>query len=264
MVGRVLALVTALAAGASAFKLTFQNNCEFTVWPAVGLAPSGHPDNRFSWGMRADPGQSVSVEVDDSFLGVRAWGRTGCNDNGSNCKTGGCNGGLVCTDAGITSGVIVSEFGYADFGERWGGKRTSWDLSYVDLKINLDTKLVASDGQSVLCPTSGCADDQAYRYSTDYAADRNSDPGTAYTHIFCPNGSAKPAPKPDPKPTPKPAPSQPSKPTRPIPEPTPNTPPADTPATTPGSSAALVPTSGGRCSKKSARRLRSLERRQIS
>lgn len=32
---------------------------------------------------------------------------------------------------------------------------------------------------------SGCSNDQAYRFSTDYAADRNSDPGTSFTHIFC-------------------------------------------------------------------------------
>ena len=33
--------------------------------------------------------------------------------------------GLVCTDGGITSGVIVSEYGYADFGANYGGERTS-------------------------------------------------------------------------------------------------------------------------------------------
>ncbi|KZV89438.1 Osmotin, thaumatin-like protein [Exidia glandulosa HHB12029] len=185
MLGRGLVLLTALAAGASAFTLTFQNNCDETVWPAIGLAPSGRPDNKFSWGERLDPGQKKSAQVDDSFLGVRAWGRTGCDSNGANCKTGGCNGGLVCTDAGITSGVIVSEYGAADFGAQWGGKRTSWDLSYVDLKINLDTQLVAADGQKVTCMKSGCSNDQAYRFSTDYAADRNSDPGTSFTHIFC-------------------------------------------------------------------------------
>lgn len=33
--------------------------------------------------------------------------------------------GLVCTDGGITSGVILSEYGYADFGANYGGERTS-------------------------------------------------------------------------------------------------------------------------------------------
>ena len=63
--------------------------------------------------------------------GIRAWGRTGCDASGANCQTGACNGGLVCTDAGITSGVILSEYGFGDFGQ-YGGQRTAWDLSHVD------------------------------------------------------------------------------------------------------------------------------------
>ncbi|KAF7980643.1 hypothetical protein HWV62_37454 [Athelia sp. TMB] len=137
------------------------------------------------------------------FQGIRAWGRTGCDSDGSNCATGHCNGGqwqavhlqdsnthspyagLICTDAGINAGVIVSEYGYADFGAEWGGKRTSWDLSHVGLDINLDTSLKSSDGQSVKCTASSCPNTQAYSYSTDYAADRNSPLGHTYTHTFC-------------------------------------------------------------------------------
>jgi hypothetical protein len=93
--------------------------------------------------------------------------------------------GLVCNDAGITSGVIVSEYGYANFGQ-WGGERTSWDLSRVGLQINLDTKLTSSDGQSVQCSNAHCPDDQAYSNPSDYAADRNSPLGRVYEHRFCP------------------------------------------------------------------------------
>ena len=91
----------------------------------------------------------------------------------------------MCTDAGINSGVIVSEYGYADFGAQFGGERTSWDLSRVGLSINLDTSLSSSDGQGVKCTSSSCPDDQAYSYSTDYAADRNSALGQTYAHTFC-------------------------------------------------------------------------------
>lgn len=91
----------------------------------------------------------------------------------------------MCTDAGITSGVILSEYGYADFGAQYGGERTSWDLSIVDSSINIPTTLSASDGQTVTCTASSCPDDQAYTYSTDYAADRNSALGITYTHKFC-------------------------------------------------------------------------------
>jgi hypothetical protein len=134
--------------------------------------------------------------------GIRAWGRTGCDGNGNNCKTGGCRGGesytvsrphitdfvvgMVCNDAGITSGVVVSEYGYANFGAQYGGERTSWDISRVGLSINLDTKLTSSDGQSVQCTKAHCPNDQAYDTTTDYAADRNSPLGKTYTHTFCP------------------------------------------------------------------------------
>lgn len=93
--------------------------------------------------------------------------------------------GLVCTDAGITSGVIVSEYGYGNFGAQYGGERTSWDLSHVGLSINLATSLSSSDGQSVRCAANNCPDNQAYSYPTDYAADRNSALGQTYTHTFC-------------------------------------------------------------------------------
>ncbi|KAF7979161.1 hypothetical protein HWV62_43419 [Athelia sp. TMB] len=180
-----LAVAAALAGSASAITIQFQNNCGYTVWPAVGKAPNGVPDTSVAFGQELGAGASTSFGVDDSEIGIRAWGRTGCDGNGANCATGNCNGGLVCTDAGITSGVIVSEYGYADFGAAYGGERTSWDLSHVNLNINLDTGLSSSDGQSVLCTGGSCPDDQAYSYSTDYAADRNSPLGQTYVHTFC-------------------------------------------------------------------------------
>lgn len=49
---------------------------------------------------------------------------------------------MVCNDAGITSGVILSEYGYADFGAQYGGERISWDLSHVDACEDLSLLLV--------------------------------------------------------------------------------------------------------------------------
>jgi hypothetical protein len=90
----------------------------------------------------------------------------------------------MCEDAGITSGVIVSEYGYGNFGQ-YGGERISYDLSHVDLVINLATKLTASDGTSLACTQGSCGAAQAYDTSTDYAADRNSPLGATFTHTFC-------------------------------------------------------------------------------
>ncbi|VDC01700.1 unnamed protein product [Peniophora sp. CBMAI 1063] len=185
-----LALPLAAAISAQAITIKFVNQCDYTIWASVGSAPWGSPDPSIAYGKELHAnGGSDSYTVSDTAVGVRAWGRTGCDSTGSNCKTGACVGGLVCTDGGINSGVVLSEYGYADFGANYGGERTSWDLSRVDLDINIPTRLVVSDGQEVFCKSdsdSGCPASEAYSTSTDYAADRNSPLGQTYTHYFCP------------------------------------------------------------------------------
>ncbi|KAI1783056.1 Osmotin thaumatin-like protein [Ganoderma leucocontextum] len=135
------------------------------VWPAVGKASNGQPDPSIKFSKKLDPSQSASFGVDDHTLGIRVWGRTGCDANSANCKTGACNGGLVCNNAGITS---------------------PWDLSRIDASINIDTQLSSSDGQTVVCRASNCPANQAYNSPIDYAADRNSPLGQTFTHTFCP------------------------------------------------------------------------------
>jgi len=179
------ALVSALSV--SAITVNFKNQCDYPVWAAVGSAPWGNPDPSIAFGKKiGQNGGTASYKISNQAVGIRAWGRTGCDANGANCKTGGCHGGLVCTDAGITSGVIVSEYGYANFGANYGGERTSWDLSHVGLTVNIPTRLVVSDGQSVVCTSASCSANQAYSSSQDYSADRNSPLGQTYTHVFCP------------------------------------------------------------------------------
>ncbi|VDB95630.1 unnamed protein product [Peniophora sp. CBMAI 1063] len=179
-------LALALTAGsASAITLKFVNHCSYTVWPAVGHAPYGSPNTDIAWGTKLTAGASASFGVADSAIGIRSWGRTGCDANGANCATGRCNGGLTCTDAGITSGVILGEYGFGDFGQ-YGGQRTSWDLSIVSASLNIPTRLSVSDGQSVQCLGTPCDASQVYTYTDDYAADRNSALGQTYTTTFCP------------------------------------------------------------------------------
>ena len=105
----------------TAYTIKFVNKCSYTVWPAIGAAPNGQPSNSIKFGDRLNPGQSISHGIDDHAIGIRAWGRTGCNSNGANCQTGACNGGLVCSDAGITSHAILSEYGYGSY------DREYWD-----------------------------------------------------------------------------------------------------------------------------------------
>ncbi|KAF9030142.1 Osmotin thaumatin-like protein [Hymenopellis radicata] len=189
-------LLAALIASTSAFTIAFQNNCDYSkliTWAAIGQASNGVPDPSVSYGVELESGATLQAPT-----GNRAWGRTGYDSNGTNCATGGyyvhslfvliCGSnndpGLVCTDAGINSGVVLSEYGYDDFGQ-WGGEPTSWDISRVDSSINIDTRLSCGDGQSVICTGASCPDDQAYSYGTDYAADRNSALWAAFTHPVC-------------------------------------------------------------------------------
>lgn len=115
------AFLAASTTPTQAYTIHFQNNCRYTVWPAVGAAPNGQPNQSIKYGARLDPRQASSFGVDDKALGVRAWGRTGCDGSGANCQTGACNGGLVCNDAGITSHALLSEYGYGS------GNRVYWD-----------------------------------------------------------------------------------------------------------------------------------------
>jgi len=141
-----LVAVAASVSYASAFTITFYNNCPFTVFPAIAKAPNGQPDTSVSYGTSLASYKAVSYGIADTQIGIRAWGRQGCDGAGNNCASGGCRGGLVCNDGGITSGVILSEYGYANFGAAYGGQRISWDLSHVNANINLNTLVTASDG----------------------------------------------------------------------------------------------------------------------
>lgn len=165
---------------AKAYEIAFYNNCPYTVWPAVGDAPNGQPNQSIKYGTVLGPQGRASYGVSDTAIGVRAWGRTGCDSNGANCQTGACNGGLTCTDAGITAKALFSEYGYGS------NNREYWDLSFVGGTVNIPAKLQGPDGQVVECLNDNCPTNQAFHTSGDYGAIRNSAPGGTYTHTFCP------------------------------------------------------------------------------
>ncbi|KAF7323405.1 hypothetical protein HMN09_00121400 [Mycena chlorophos] len=175
----------ALVASTNAYTYTFDNKCSYTVWPAIGKAPNGVPDPSVAFGAQLGAGKSQSFTIGNTEIGIRAWGRTGCNSAGANCATGNCNGGLVCTDGGITSDVLLAELGYGDYGQ-YGGERTSWDLSLVSASLNINTELASSDGQSVTCVTGNCAPPNAFLNEGDSSAVHNSAAGANFVHTFCP------------------------------------------------------------------------------
>ncbi|TRM65811.1 thaumatin [Schizophyllum amplum] len=180
-----VAALAASIASASAYTVTFKNQCSYAVWPAMGKAPNGAVDPSFAYGAKLNPGESITWGVDNYALGIRGWGRTGCDANGANCATGACNGGMVCNDAGITAHALYSEYGYGDAGQ-WGGQRTYWDLSFVGGNVNIPGRLSSTDGASTTCTSNSCPTDQAYHIDSDHAAMRSSSISDNLTHTFCP------------------------------------------------------------------------------
>ncbi|QRV88250.1 pathogenesis-related protein PR5K (thaumatin family) [Ceratobasidium sp. AG-Ba] len=99
----------AFATSVAARTFTVRNSCPFTVWPAVFTdlnVGTAVPDVETGW--EAAAGTERSFNVPDNWTAGRIWGRRDCDfstEPGPNsCKTGGCNGGLLC-DARSGTGV---------------------------------------------------------------------------------------------------------------------------------------------------------------
>ncbi|KAA1107349.1 hypothetical protein PGT21_010923 [Puccinia graminis f. sp. tritici] len=162
----IIALLSSsiLAVVVNGYTLHFKNNCKFPVWPAVGKAPNGQPDPSVSYGTKLNPGGESQFGVNDREIGIRSWGRTGCDPKGANCATGACRGGLRCNDGGITSRVLLGEYGYQSF-----GNVISWDLSRVDGSINIDTS-INNGGNAKTCRKNNCPSNQAFAKPNDFQA----------------------------------------------------------------------------------------------
>ncbi|PWN39054.1 Osmotin, thaumatin-like protein [Ceraceosorus guamensis] len=165
---------------------SFHNNCPYDVWPAGGRAPYGQPDNSVRYGYHLTPGTSNAWNIDDHQTGIRAWGRTGCDANGANCQTGACNGDTLCNDAGITSGVILSEYGYGS------GDLIYWNLSRAgetdaDPPLNVNIPLRVSGGGTTLDCNSNSDCAAAFQNPDDNQGKIHTAPlGTTYDVTFCP------------------------------------------------------------------------------
>lgn len=101
--------VAALAVAAqlvAARTFTVTNACPFTVWPGVYTDPArGSAFPLVEGGWEAPSGSSKSFSVPDNWAAGRIWGRRGCDfstvQGPTSCLTGGCEGGLNCTQPGV-------------------------------------------------------------------------------------------------------------------------------------------------------------------
>nr|XP_043628155.1 G-type lectin S-receptor-like serine/threonine-protein kinase At1g67520 [Erigeron canadensis] len=143
--------------GASGSNITFVNNCDFTVWPAI-IDNRPNIANFSSTGFELTRGKSISLEVPTGWQG-RFWGRTGCtfNDTGyMSCTTGDCGGEMECNGRSYTGPTTIAEFAFNQF-----NGQDFYDVSLVD-GYNLPMLVEATGGSSSglrSCAKTGCIND---------------------------------------------------------------------------------------------------------
>ncbi|KAJ3481309.1 hypothetical protein NLI96_g7750 [Meripilus lineatus] len=108
------------------------------------------PDYQTGW--EAQPYTQVNFHVPDDWKSGRIWGRRGCNfadpAPGTQCPSGGCNGGLICNpvDGSGIPPATLAEFSLSAY-----GNMDNYDVSVVD-GYNLPMSVTNNKG----CPIAGC------------------------------------------------------------------------------------------------------------
>ncbi|KAK1217202.1 hypothetical protein PQX77_020155 [Marasmius sp. AFHP31] len=142
-----------LTGSVNARTFTVRNNCAFTIWPGMytdSNVGTSRPDHATGW--EAPAGSEEQFNVPDDWRSGRIWGRTSCDfstDPGPNsCVTGGCIGGLECTEPGVPPVTL------AEWTLQGDGNQDFYDVSLVD-GFNLPMVITNSGG----CDTAGCSND---------------------------------------------------------------------------------------------------------
>lgn len=154
-------------------RITFTNNCAYTVWPAT--LTGGSRPQLSSTGFQLATKETQSLDVPAPFTG-RFWGRTHCTTNSSSgkfiCATGDCGSGqLSCNGAGGNPPISLVEFTLA---ENHG--QDFYDVSLVDV-FNVPISVSPQGGSGNNCTSSSCAADVNSVCPTELAV-KGSDGGT--------------------------------------------------------------------------------------
>ncbi|KAG6624821.1 pathogenesis-related protein 5-like [Carya illinoinensis] len=210
----LLLLLISSGTMASAAILSFENQCSYTVWPAI---ISGNGPTLGDGGFSLAPGKLVQLIADPGWSG-RVWARTGCNfDSSGNgkCLTGDC-GSLNCNGDGqppvtlaqiiIASGTTDNSFydvslvnGY-NVGMRINVTGRTNDCQYAgcinDLNGNCPPELQVVVSGSVVACKSACEAFNAAQFccGDDYSTPQTCSP-TQYSEHFkkaCPNAYSYP------------------------------------------------------------------------
>ncbi|KAG6672300.1 hypothetical protein I3842_16G051200 [Carya illinoinensis] len=146
----LLLLLISSGTMASAAILSFENQCSYTVWPAI---ISGNGPTLGDGGFSLAPGKLVQLIADPGWSG-RVWARTGCNfDSSGNgkCLTGDC-GSLNCNGDGqppVTLAQIIIASGTTD--------NSFYDVSLVN-GYNVGMRINVT-GRTNDCQYAGCIND---------------------------------------------------------------------------------------------------------
>ncbi|KAG8716838.1 hypothetical protein FRC08_008712 [Ceratobasidium sp. 394] len=137
---------------------TVYNACPFTVWPGVFTDLSkGSAVPLVEGGWEAPSFSSRTFYVPDNWAAGRIWGRRGCDfstvQGPTSCLTGGCEGGLNCTQPGVPPSTLA-EWTLSPTGDR----PDFYDVSLVD---GADLPMRISNNKG--CPVAECPVDLAGR-----------------------------------------------------------------------------------------------------
>ena len=139
-----------LHAGAHSAKITFTNNCPYTVWP--GTLTSDQKPQLSTTGFELASTASSAIDVQAPWKG-RFWARTLCSTDSSgrfSCATAECSSGQVsCNGNGAVPPASLVEINIAA-----DGGMDFYDVSNVD-GFNLPIS-VATQGGTGECKTSSC------------------------------------------------------------------------------------------------------------
>ncbi|XP_051130221.1 thaumatin-like protein 1b [Andrographis paniculata] len=133
--------------GVKSAVFTVENNCRFTIWPAILTGRGGAVLSGFELAPRA----AQSVAVAPPWSG-RVWGRYNCKNNGTFvCDSGDCvTGKIPCDTAGGIPPVTLVEFTLAG-----ADNKDFFDVSLVD-GFNLPVAVAPSRRS---CPPTSCPAD---------------------------------------------------------------------------------------------------------
>lgn len=146
-----LLTIPLFAAPALARLFTVTNACPFTIWPAVYTDPArGTALPLVETGWEAPSQSSKTFAVPDNWAAGRIWGRRGCDfstvQGPQSCLTGGCEGGLNCTQPGAQPSTLAE----------WTLSPTPDAQDYYDVTVLDGVDLPMRIATNKECPLAEC------------------------------------------------------------------------------------------------------------